>query len=72
MNQTCKNVRSTKPKRQPLEVCNTAALLKGQKVQDVFVKTYDVRETIFSDQTGKLPTRSQRGNKYIMVMVEID
>jgi hypothetical protein len=31
-----------------------------------------VRETIFSNQTGKLPTQSQRGNKYIMVMVEID
>jgi hypothetical protein len=31
-----------------------------------------VRETIFSKQTGKLPTQSQRGNKYIMVMVEID
>jgi hypothetical protein len=41
-----------------------AASLKGQK--------YDVRETIFSDQTGKFPTQSQRGNKYIMVMVEID
>jgi len=27
---------------------------------------------MFSDQTGRFPTRSQRGNKYIMVMVEID
>ena len=27
---------------------------------------------MFSDQTGQFPTRSQRGNKYIMVMVEID
>ncbi len=27
---------------------------------------------MFSDQTGKFPTRSQRGNKYIMVMVEIE
>ena len=33
---------------------------------------YDVRETVFSDQTGQFPTRSQRGNKYLMVMVEID
>ena len=33
---------------------------------------YDARETVFSDQTGQFPTRSQRGNKYIMVMVEID
>ena len=27
---------------------------------------------MFSDQTGRFPTRSQHGNKYIMVMVEID
>jgi hypothetical protein len=27
---------------------------------------------MFSDQTGQFPTLSQRGNKYIMVMVEID
>jgi hypothetical protein len=31
-----------------------------------------VRETMFSDQTGQFPMRSQRGNKYIMVMVEIN
>jgi hypothetical protein len=36
------------------------------------VRTYDARETIFSDQTGQFPTQSQKGNKYIMVMVEID
>ena len=33
---------------------------------------YDVRNTVFSDQTGQFPTRSQRGSKYLMVMVEID
>ena len=33
---------------------------------------YNVRETIFSDQTGQFPTRSLSGNKYIMVMVDID
>ncbi len=31
-----------------------------------------VRKTMFSNQTGQFPTRSQQGNKYIMVMVEID
>ena len=36
------------------------------------MKVYDVRETIFSDQTGKFLKKSQRGNKYLMVMVEID
>jgi hypothetical protein len=27
---------------------------------------------MFSNQTGQFPTCSQQGNKYIMVMVEID
>eukprot|EP00956_Cyclotella_meneghiniana_P024798 scaffold50421_cov81-Cyclotella_meneghiniana.AAC.3 len=71
MNQTRKNVRSTKPKATPLETSNTTSL-RGKKMQDVYFKTYDPRETIFSDQTGKFPTQSQRNNKYIMVMVEID
>ncbi len=33
---------------------------------------YIVCETMFSDQTGQFPMQSQQGNKYIMVMVEID
>ena len=71
MNQTRKNVRSTKPKPTPLEVPNNTTL-QGKKVRDVFLKIYDVRNTVFSDQTGRFPTTSQSGNKYIMVMVEID
>ena len=71
LNQTRKNVRSTKAKSAPLETCDTSQL-HGKKVRDVYTETYMVRETMFSDQTGQFPTRSQRGNKYIMVMVEID
>jgi hypothetical protein len=71
MHQTRKNVRSTKPKPAPLATTNTSSL-QGKKVRDVYTKVYNVRETVFSDQTGQFPTRSQRGNKYIMVMVEID
>ena len=71
MNRTRKNVRSTKSKGTAFEVHNSTQL-RGKKVQDVYVRTYDVRETIFSDQTGQFPTQSQSHNKYIMVMVEID
>ena len=67
MNQTRKNVRSTKV----FETSN-ATTLKGKKFRDVGIHVYNVRETIFSDQTGKFPKRSQKGYKYIMVMVEID
>ena len=31
-----------------------------------------MKETIYSDQTGRFPKTSLRGNKYIMVMVEVD
>ena len=71
LNQTRKNVCSTKPKPVPMETPDVATL-RGQSVCDVYTKVYDVRNTVFSDQTGQFPTRSQRGNKYIMVMVEID
>ena len=46
--------------------------MRGKKQRDVYTKVYDARETMFSDQTGQFPKRSQRGNKYIMVLVEID
>ena len=71
MNQSRKNVCSTKTKQKPLETCDTRKL-QGKKVRDVYTKIYDVWETVFTDQTGQFPTRSCAGNKYIMVMVEID
>ena len=71
LNQSRKNVRSTKPKRTPLEVTKTATL-QGHKAREIYTSMYEVRNTVLSDQTGKLPICSQQGNKYIMVMVEID
>ncbi len=71
LNQTRKKVRSTKAKSAPLETCDTSQL-QDKKVRDVYTKTYMVRETMFSDQTGQFPMHSQQGNKYIMVMVEIN
>ena len=70
LNQSTKNVRSTKPKRTPLEVPN-ASTLQVEKVHDVYTNVYEVRNTVFSNQTGHLPTHLQRGNKYVLVMVEI-
>jgi hypothetical protein len=60
-----------KPKPEPLKVF-TSKQMKGKKVQDVFLQVYDVRETVFTNQTGQFPHHSQSGYKYIMVMVEID
>jgi hypothetical protein len=53
MNQTRKNVRSTKVKATPLETCDTSHL-HGKKVCNVYTQTYMVRKTMFSDQTGQL------------------
>jgi hypothetical protein len=70
LNQTRKNVRTTKVKATPLETCNISHL-HGKKVRDVYTQTYMVQETTFSNQTGQFPIWSLCGNKYIMVMVEI-
>ena len=54
LNQTRKNVQSTKVEATPLETCNTSHL-HGKKVRDVYTQTYMVRETMFSNQTGQFP-----------------
>ena len=71
LNQSRKNVRSAKPKRTPLEVPKTAPL-QVQKAREIYTSAYKVMNTVFYDQIGQFPTRSQWGNKYIMVVVEID
>jgi len=58
LNKTRKNVRSTKAKTAPLETCDTSQL-HGKKGRGVYTKTYMVRETMFSNQTGQFPTRFQ-------------
>ena len=54
LNQSRKNVRSTKTKPKPLEEADTNTL-RGQKIRDVYTKVYDVRNTVSSDQTVKFP-----------------
>ena len=44
----------------------------AKKNKDVYVKVYDIKENVYSDQTGRFPKTSMYGNKYIMVMVEVD
>ena len=80
MNQTCKNICSTKtkPHQQSTHLHSTTleeynnTYFRGKKERDVYTKLYEVRDTLFSYQTGKFPTRSRQGNKCVMVMVEIE
>ena len=62
-------VRSTKQKE--TDEIEEKATYKT-KEQDVFVKVWDLKETTYSDQTGRFPFTSYSGNKYLMIMVEID
>ncbi len=71
LKQTRKNVWSIKVKATLLETCDTSHL-HSKKVCNVYTQTYMVCKTMFSDQTGRFPIQSLCGNKYIMVMVEID
>jgi hypothetical protein len=36
--------------------------------QDIYIKTYDTYDTVFSDQTGAFPPISSRGNRYQMIL----
>ena len=40
--------------------------------KDVYIKVYNATKTMHSDQTGRFPATSSRGNQYVMVLVEVD
>jgi hypothetical protein len=71
MKQTKQGVRSTK-------VIDEDAMLgvqprTGKKHKDVYLRVFNAtKKAMYSDQTGKFPITSARGNKYIMVAVELD
>ena len=71
MRQTRQGVRSTK-------VVDEDAMLgvqptPGVKHKDVYLRVFDAtKKTMYSDQTGRFPITSARGNKYIIVAVELD
>lgn len=74
-----KGLRSTKiPQLQPnvteeqqIEYENEKKALK-QKERDIYVRIWEEKDLIYTDQTGKFPHTSSRGHKYVMVMYYID
>ena len=74
LNQAPANVRLTKPKPAPFEDVSAEELAKAfnKKERDVFIKIWDVEETVHSNQIGKFWVQSQTRNKYIMIMTHID
>jgi hypothetical protein len=68
-------IRSTKTKKKPTEL----ALADGQtftiplvKHQDIYVSIDETKETIYTDQTGAFPVTSHKGNRYVMILCEIN
>jgi len=74
MKQQCQNVRSTKIKQNATDNQEEENhQIKPQaKLKDVYIKIYLANDTVHFDQTRHFPATSSRGNKYIMVLVEID
>ena len=66
------NVRSTKQKVVVDEVSETTELTRAITKQNLMVKIFNASETVFSDQTGRLPVQSSRGNTSLMIVYDID
>ena len=43
-----------------------------EKKRDVFIAIYETKATLFTDQTGRFPQQSSRGNNYQMILHDID
>ena len=66
-------VRSTRIKEEPKEnEAHNITTSPSKKLRDVYIKIHNAGETKHSDQTGRFPATSSRGNQYIMVLVEVD
>ena len=42
------------------------------KHQDIYIEINDAKETMYTDQTGVFTVTSKKGNKYIMILCEIE
>ncbi len=45
---------------------------KPKRMNDVYIKIHNASKTMHSNFTGRFPAISSRGNRYIMVSVEVD
>jgi len=43
-----------------------------EKENDIMIDVYDTNNTIYTDQTGKFPSVSSRGNRYQMILTHMD
>ncbi len=66
---------------QPQGVCSTKEAESPDEIQtiipyikkhDILILVYNAKATMYSDQTGKFPAVSSKGNKYVMVLHDVD
>jgi hypothetical protein len=73
MKQQHQNVKSTKGKQNAMTIKKKKLIRTNQaKLKDMYIKIYLANDTVHFNQTGCFPATSSRGNKCIMVLVEID
>ena len=73
MNNIHQGIKSTQPKdKQPLPTTPSVSQEPMQKEHDVFLKTIDLKETVYTNQIGQLTYLSIKGNRYIMVEIHVD
>ena len=71
MRQTRQGVRSTKVIDE--DAAHNFQPTPGVKHKDVYLRVFDAtKKTMYSDQRGRFPVVSSRGNKYLMVACELD
>jgi len=66
------NVRSTKVKEILNQGEDDTPTSPKKKELDIYIRIFNAEETMHTDQTGRFPANLSSGNKYIMVLVEID
>jgi hypothetical protein len=70
LNQQRQNARTTKVK-EPKVIMTEPELDQGIKTQHIYAATIDAGQ-IYTDQTGRFPVVSSKGNKYIMILYDYD
>jgi hypothetical protein len=67
------NVRSTKQKiHLDSKIDEDTALTQTLTKQNMFVKVINAENTVYSDQTGRFPIQSSKGNRLLMVFYDVD
>ena len=70
MDQTCKNVRSTKTDK-PISQDEEHQEPNNHPTHNVFATIGEIGK-VYNDQTGQFPVRSSAGNQYILVLYDYD